>query len=46
MVVCLSSVIMSHPNVKGDIDTFLLRNVVPLLSSEVGYLRAIVGIIF
>ncbi|PVF92855.1 ARM repeat-containing protein [Serendipita vermifera] len=41
MVVCLSSIIMSHPSVKGDIDTFLLRNVVPLFGSEVGYLRAI-----
>lgn len=41
MVVCLSSVIMVHPNVKGDIDTFLLRNVIPLLGSDVGYLRAV-----
>ncbi|KAG8804908.1 hypothetical protein FRC17_005833 [Serendipita sp. 399] len=41
MVVCLSSVIMAHPNVKGDIDTFMIRNVIPLLSSEIGYLRAV-----
>ncbi|KAG8837524.1 hypothetical protein FRB91_008072, partial [Serendipita sp. 411] len=40
MVVCLSSVIMAHPVVKKDIDVFLINNVIPLLSSEVGYLRA------
>jgi hypothetical protein len=41
MVVCLSSVIMVHPSVKDDIDTFMMNNVIPLLSSEVGYLRAV-----
>jgi importin-7 len=41
MVVCLSSVIMVHPSVKGDIDTFMMNNVIPLLSSEIGYLRAV-----
>lgn len=34
---------MVHPVVKEDIDTFILRHVIPLLSSEVGYLRAVVG---
>ena len=41
--------VMRHPEVSANVDQFMLTNVVPLIKSEIGFLRAavcIVGVYF
>lgn len=42
IIVSLSSMIMRHPEVNAKVDQFMLTNVVPLIQSEYGFLRAAV----